>query len=160
MGPNNNDLNYGTASGSVTSGIVQDLYSTQENISDYRNLRLQNPIFKYDFKLGNYMSEETKRKVPHLFTTIHDLTTGLRKPFWSNSPEILKFIQGDLASYLTHFSTLGENPQFFKNFTKFSAQINGPDAGQDSFWANLTYSAGFYNPYFLASEMGYFGNNR
>jgi hypothetical protein len=56
------------------------LFTLQENNSDYRNQRLQNPIFRYDFKLGNYMPEENKKRSPFLFTTMHDLTTGIRKP--------------------------------------------------------------------------------
>ena len=55
-------------------------FQAQEIASDYRNLRLQNPIFKYDFKLGNYMPDDNKRKFSHLLTTIHDLTTGVKKP--------------------------------------------------------------------------------
>jgi hypothetical protein len=60
--------------------VNQNLYQSQENRTDFRNQRTQNPIFRYDFKLGNYMPEEVKRKFPHSFISIHDLTTGLRKP--------------------------------------------------------------------------------
>ena len=60
--------------------VNQNLYQSQENRTDFRNQRTQNPIFRYDFKLGNYMPEELKRKFPHSFISIHDLTTGLRKP--------------------------------------------------------------------------------
>lgn len=55
-------------------------FQSQEIASDYRNLRLQNPIFKYDFKLGNYMPDDNKRKFSQLLTSIHDLTTGVKKP--------------------------------------------------------------------------------
>jgi hypothetical protein len=60
--PNSYALSYRTTSTEVVSESVNSKYNVQEKVSDYRNLRLQNPIFKYDFKLGNYMSEETKRK--------------------------------------------------------------------------------------------------
>ena len=154
------EISYRTGVVNQDEGETTLLFSAQEQISDYRNLRLQNPIFKYDFKLGNYMSEETKRKVPHLYTTVHDVTTGLRKPFWSNSPDFLKFIQGDLSSYLIYFNFLKEDPTFFKNFTKVASQLNSPDTLQDSFWANLSYTGGFYNFFFLFSEETNFFNNR
>ena len=59
---------------------LQQQFQSQEIASDYRNLRLQNPIFKYDFKLGNYMPDDNKRKFSQLLTSIHDLTTGVKKP--------------------------------------------------------------------------------
>ena len=58
----------------------QTLFGFQEQTLHYRNQRLQNPIFRYDFKLGNYMSDDAKMRSPYLFTSIHDLTTGVRKP--------------------------------------------------------------------------------
>lgn len=59
---------------------LAEQFQHQEIASDYRNLRLQNPIFKYDFKLGNYMPDDNKRKFSQLLTSIHDLTTGVKKP--------------------------------------------------------------------------------
>jgi hypothetical protein len=79
------------------------------------------------------MSEETKRKVPHLFTSIHDLTTGLRKPAWLNSPEISKFLQSDFANYQTYFNTLGSDLNFKKDFTKFTNQVNGLENPNETF---------------------------
>lgn len=51
----------------------------QEKTSSQRFLRLANPVFRYDFKVGNYMSDDTKKMNLHLFRTIQDLTTGVRK---------------------------------------------------------------------------------
>jgi hypothetical protein len=75
------DKTYGTTLNNLNTFANDFLYQGQEKTSDYRNQRTQSPIFRYDFKLGNYMPEEFKRKSPHLFLSIHDLTTGLRKPF-------------------------------------------------------------------------------
>ena len=60
-----------------SSDILSNLF--QEKTSEYRFLRLMNPVFKYDFKVGNYMPDDTKKMNPHLFRTIQDLTTGVRK---------------------------------------------------------------------------------
>jgi hypothetical protein len=93
---------------------------------------MQNPIFRYDFKLGNYMPEELKRKSPHTFISIHDLTTGLRKPFWSNSLEILKFIQADFSGYLSHFSNQN-NVSSEKLINKALSQVSGYENSQEPF---------------------------
>jgi hypothetical protein len=77
------------------AGQPQDLYSTGnvnlnslesdargllgEKSSDQRFMRFMNPVFKYDFKVGNYMPDDIKKMNPHLFNTIKDVTTGIRK---------------------------------------------------------------------------------
>ena len=75
-----NKLSYTTNSLLNQDQNTAQQFQAQEIASDYRNLRLQNPIFKYDFKLGNYMPDDNKRKFSHLLTSIHDLTTGVKKP--------------------------------------------------------------------------------
>ena len=47
--------------------------------NDQRFMRNMNPVFKYDFKVGNYMPDDLKKMNPHLFMTIKDVTTGIRK---------------------------------------------------------------------------------
>ena len=74
------NLSYTTSSLLNQDQSTAEQFQAQEIASDYRNLRLQNPIFKYDFKLGNYMPDDNKRKFSHLLTSIHDLTTGVKKP--------------------------------------------------------------------------------
>jgi hypothetical protein len=54
-------------------------YSLLENPLDSRFARSMNAVFKYDFKVGNYMTDDMKKMNPHLFMTIKDITTGLRK---------------------------------------------------------------------------------
>lgn len=67
-----NTLSYSSAGETVR-------YSLTEDGQDSRFMRNMNPIFKYDFKVGNYMTDEMKKMNPHLFMTIKDITTGLRK---------------------------------------------------------------------------------
>ena len=154
------NLFYKTNHAQPKNSVTTVLFGKQETASDYRNQRLQNPIFRYDFKLGNYMSEETKRKVPHLYTTVHDLTTGLRKPYWFNSPEILKFLYGDFGSYLKYFNPLSKNTVFLQTSTKLFTQLHSLEIAQDTFWTNVSYTTGFYNPLFLLSENVFYMNKR
>ena len=68
-------------SSSVSGQSVVELSSTGlgENLNDQRFMRFMNPVFKYDFKVGNYLPDDAKKLNPHLFMTIKDITTGIRK---------------------------------------------------------------------------------
>ena len=70
-----------STSAPVSSRSVSELSSTGlgENLNDQRFMRFMNPVFKYDFKVGNYLPDDAKKLNPHLFMTIKDLTTGIRK---------------------------------------------------------------------------------
>lgn len=127
-------------------------FQSQEIASDYRNLRLQNPIFKYDFKLGNYMPDDNKRKFSQLLTSIHDLTTGVKKPNWTNSPDALKFIHNDLLPYLTFFSASSQNPATKEAFSKRFSQLGLSDGPTAPFWNTVSYTSGFFNFYLMSLE--------
>jgi|TARA_B110000037_G_scaffold217633_1_gene279107 hypothetical protein len=53
--------------------------SLVESSLDMRYQRNLNPIFRYDYKLGNYFTKEDSIVTPYLFTTINELTGGIRK---------------------------------------------------------------------------------
>lgn len=66
----------GFSSNSSSSNLKHAL---NESTNDQRFMRNMNPVFKYDFKVGNYMPDDLKKMNPHLFMTIKDVTTGIRK---------------------------------------------------------------------------------
>ena len=70
-----------SAPASTSGRSVSELSSNSlgENSNDQRFMRFMNPVFKYDFKVGNYLPDDAKKLNPHLFMTIKDLTTGIRK---------------------------------------------------------------------------------
>lgn len=72
-------LNYSTEvlKTSQTSASLEN--SLQEQVVDTRFTRNMNSVFKYDFKVGNYMPDDLKKINPHLFMTIKDITTGIKK---------------------------------------------------------------------------------
>jgi len=150
----------------VTNGFSFDSLQTsytlthQEDSSEYRYQRLQNPIFRYDFKLGNYMPDENKKKSPFLYTTIHDLTTGVRKSPWFYSADFFKFVKGDLSSYFLFHNDFMSKPSLTKIFNNNLNEISSSHAVNDPFYMNLTHSAGLYNYFFLLSEPSQFLNNR
>lgn len=75
----------------------------QEKTSDFRALRMFNPVFKYDFKVGNYLPDDSKKMNKHLFATIKDLTTGVRKSSWFNSEDFLTLLRSSVASHFLSF---------------------------------------------------------
>jgi hypothetical protein len=62
----------------IESSFSHNLNGSHELPSDYRFQKTQHPIFKYDFKVGNYMTEAVVKLNRHFFTTVNDTTTGLR----------------------------------------------------------------------------------
>jgi hypothetical protein len=150
----------------VTNNFLSDSLQTrytlthQEGSGEYRYQRLQNPIFRYDFKLGNYMPDENKKKNPFLYTTIHDLTTGVRKSPWYYSTDFFKFIKGDVSLYFLYHNNFMLNSAAAKIFNNNISDISSSHTNNDPFYTNITHSAGLYNYFFLLSEPSHFINNR
>jgi len=64
----------------TNSSLNNEVQSTfQEGMTDQRFVRFMNPVFKYDFKVGNYLPDDIKKVNPHLYMSIKDITTGIRK---------------------------------------------------------------------------------
>lgn len=70
---------YSTSDLTTSSVSESSMSSLQEDLTDQRFVRFMNPVFQYDFKVGNYIPDEAKKLNPHLFMTIKDVTTGIRK---------------------------------------------------------------------------------
>jgi len=155
-----NSIQYLTNSFSTESLENQHVLGKQESSANYRFQRLQNPVFKYDFKVGNYMPDENKVKSPFLYTTIHDLTTGVRKANWAYSSDFLKFVQGDLSTYLGYYNNLVKQTSVSKVTNNLLSDISSSHSANDSFYANLSHSAGMYNYFCLLSDSTQFVNHR
>jgi hypothetical protein len=154
------DLTYTSTPISLESTQNQTVLNLQEQTSEYRFQRLQNPVFRYDFKLGNYMPDEAKRKNPFLYTTIHNLTTGVRKPELVYSKDFIKFIKGDLTSYLNYYNKLSLNSSAKKIFNNNITEVFSSHSENDPFNSVISHSSGLYNFIFLLSEPKSFINYR
>lgn len=62
--------------------LSQQSKMLEENTQDHRALRTQNPVFKPDFKSGNYFTRDDFARKPFLLTTISDISKGMRRPVW------------------------------------------------------------------------------
>jgi hypothetical protein len=60
------------------SDIDESLFSNMEFSGSSRFKKNENPVFKYDYKAGDYFPKLNKEAYPHLFSTILHLTSGLR----------------------------------------------------------------------------------
>lgn len=71
-------INFTSSSFNDLDSNVKNLISEEETSETSRNVRFTNPVFKYDFKSGDYFPKLYKEIYPHLFSTLSDITTGLR----------------------------------------------------------------------------------
>lgn len=93
---NNTDLNFNLK------------YSNEETSDSSRYLKFYNPVFKYDYKSGDYFPKSYKEVFyGYLFTTIGDLTSSVRTAPWFISDK-----------YVEAFSTNFNN--YFDNITQSS----------------------------------------
>jgi hypothetical protein len=54
------------------------LLQNEENNLFSRNLKFNSPVFKYDYKSGDYFPKLYKEVYAHMYSSILDLTSGLR----------------------------------------------------------------------------------
>jgi len=74
----NSDLTYGSNYFNNLSAGFQNKYSGEEFSINIRYQRFNNPLFKYDFKSGDYFPKLYKEIYTYLFSTILDTTSALR----------------------------------------------------------------------------------
>lgn len=87
--------------------IKNEKISNQEEIFlDYRYLKFDNPIFKYDYKSGDYYPKLYKEVYPFLFTSLIELTGGLRQPTWYFSQLYSEVADADFSSFTTTTSNI------------------------------------------------------
>lgn len=151
---------YTTSTSSAQSFSDQAESSLQENTADQRFMRFSNPIFKYDFKVGNYIPDDVKKMNPHLFMTIKDVTTGIRKSSWFTSAEYARLLKSNIASHLLHFS---DSPIFGPNaasLTALTAELDSNFSPSNYHSTNVTFTGGFYNFFTLLSSSSTVLNSR
>jgi hypothetical protein len=70
--------------------------------------RTLNPIFRYDYKLGNYFTKTDVLQAPYLFTTISEITGGIRKAAWFFSRTFLDLLTENWEVFGTMTAGLGQ----------------------------------------------------
>ena len=88
----------------ISSSLDQVLNNQSENSYFFRYQRALNPVFKYDYKLGNYFTKEDSTMTPFMFTTAIDVTGGIRKSSWFFSSKFSELFDANLKTYLASYS--------------------------------------------------------
>lgn len=134
-------VNYTSKPWSTSSMEDKTLFSNQELSSNYRYQKFSNPIFVYDYKSGNYLTTEDVKAYPSMFTTISEITKGIRKSSWFFSGVFLENFDLSISNYINFFSV---------NTNDISAINN----------TYIPSTNGFYNFFFLLSDSSNFINHR
>jgi hypothetical protein len=58
--------------------LINIKYKNEETVGQRRDLRFDNPIFRYDYKSGNYFSKFNQETYTYLLSTLAGITGGLR----------------------------------------------------------------------------------
>lgn len=135
-----------SSSKTTNSLDLQDkiMYANEEISSNFRQQRFQNPVFRYNYKIGNYFPKVDKVTYPHLFTTISELTGGIRKSAWFFSDTFSELFETSFNTYLNFI--FDHNVVTDKEIGFVPSYVNNTD--------------GFYNFFLVLSENYTFINRR
>lgn len=138
------------------SAVDSSTLMLQEQSSDQRFVRFMNPIFRYDFKVGNYIPDDVKKMNPHMFSTIKDVTTGIRKTSWFTSGDFNRLFQSNVSSHMLYFSDYALSNTNKSVLTALSSELDGTFVPDSYHSVNVSFSGGFYNFFLLLnSSRGY-----
>ena len=138
--------------GESTVGVQQaSANMLQEQSSDQRFVRFMNPVFKYDFKVGNYMPDEAKKMNPHLMMSIKDITTGIRKSSWFTSADFSRLLQSTIATHLFYFSDCSATNPSRSKLAALNSDLDGTFSPEAHHSTNVNFASGFYNFFLLNS---------
>lgn len=105
--------------GSIHNSLSETtLNQFNETSNKPRSIRSSNPIFRYDYKVGNYLTKDDATTMSFLFTTINEITGGIRKSTWFFSKTFLDLFNDSFQKY-----TLLVQKPFYGIGTKHSAII-------------------------------------
>lgn len=144
----------------LESVLWKSYSSSQESSSSWRFNRSSNAIFRYDFKVGNYIPDDSKKLNPHLLTTIKDVTMGIRKPSWFYSMEYRQSLQSLFSSHLAYFSQNTSETHLRSRFIGFSSDNNSLFTPEAYSSVMLNPTGGFYNVFLLIQSSSHLFNNR
>ena len=145
-------LGKGYNAGSGSAGVLHSSANLlQEQSHDQRFMRFMNPVFKYDFKVGNYMPDEAKKMNPHLLMSIKDVTTGVRKSSWFTSVDFSSLLQSTMASHLLLFSDYAISNPSRSKLSSASVGLDGTFSPDSPHATDVNFAGGFYNFFLLTA---------
>ena len=143
---------YSSSTLSLNSSSSSLKHVLNESTEDQRFMRNMNPVFKYDFKVGNYMPDDLKKMNPHLFMTIKDVTTGIRKSAWFFSPDYSRLLQSNIATHLLYFKSNFLSSNDRSTLTALNSELDSTFVLNSNHSTNVTFTGGFYNFFIIMSD--------
>ena len=117
-------------------------YTNEETSNVSRYLRFYNPVFKYDFKSGDYFPKIYKEMYTYLFMSRADALGSLRNAPWFLSSKYVEYFDKNFSNYVESMSNVTK----FNNFTIHKWEEK-----------RFTHPDAFYNFFdFLSNESEYF----
>ena len=142
---NNSFLNYKSNYFSNTSFSFLNKYSNEETSENFRYLKFYNPVFKYDFKSGDYFPKLYKEAYSYLFLSMSEAVGSLRSAPWFLSPK-----------YFEYFNTNFSN--FFDNMTNSKAFSNVILHSWNT--SRFNHTDAFYNFFYVFTSDSYILNKK
>jgi hypothetical protein len=141
---------------------IEDLTASvlQEQQVDSRFSRSMNAVFKYDFKVGNYLPDDAKKLNPHLFMTMKDITTGIRKSSWFTSNDFNRMFQGNLATHMLYFADSPFYSSSASSLTNRTSDLDSTFSANAPHSVGATPSGGFYNFFIVMASSSNTLNSR
>lgn len=100
----NNTFSYKSKYFSNLDSNFNSKFTNEEIYDSSRYLRFYNPIFKYDYKSGDYLPKTQQILYTHLFTSISDITNSVRTSSWFYSENYLKAFNDDFSEFYNNMS--------------------------------------------------------
>jgi hypothetical protein len=99
------------------------------------------------------MSDEIKKMNPHLFRTIQDLTTGVRKSSWFTSDDFNRLLQSSVVGYLYNFSDYPHLNLTRPILSKLSEELDSTFSPNNYHTTNASPTSSFYNFFFYFQNL-------
>jgi hypothetical protein len=126
--------------------------SFQEQGSEQRFTRTMNPVFAYNFRVGNYLPDSAQQLNPHLLMSIKDITTGVRKSPWFTSVDYGRSLEETMATH----TIVSQICSYQMNTTLGNALEQSPAAAKVAARPRTVsptnFMGGFYNFFFCAGQ--------
>ena len=103
----------------------ETVYNSEESVTSSRALRFNNPIFKYDYKLGNYLTKDMISNFPNLLVSQTQVTGGIRKSSWYQSFQFLELLNANIQNYINTFTTVNNTPAVFEPELSHPSSMSG-----------------------------------
>merc|ERR1712048_76825 len=89
---------------------------------------------------------------PHLFMTIKDVTTGIRKSAWFFSPDYSRLLQSNVATHLLYFKSNFLTSTDRSKLAALNAELDSNFVLNSNHSTNVTFTGGFYNFFIIMSD--------